>query len=446
MELVNWVKGRILSQVSASTRRLVIAYSGGVDSTVLLHLCSVFQSELPCKIHAIYIHHGLSDSADAWQAHCQDFAQHLDTTFEACRVCVSAAKKGIEAAAREARYGKLAEVTDEHDLILLGQHDDDQVETFLLQLLRGSGPDGLVAMPAFKRDKHGRCYLRPLLGVSRQTIENYANEMGLIWVEDESNASLQFDRNYLRHQVVPLLSQRFPAATKNILRTVGHLQEQRELLEDILDEKFASCCVDNKTMNISQLQGFSVAWQKQLLKRWIRLCNVPQPSVAVLQQIIEHCIPAAQDATPLVHWTGFQCRRYDGHLFLIPVPESCRHFQITLATEQSVELPNGDSRVVMRTASPQEAGFFIDELSLPIILKYSGYAAKFKPLGARHSKPLKQWFKEWKVPPWERERTPLLFSGEQLIQVGTRVSALAQPSDGSTNFIAIDITDSPLSQ
>lgn len=417
MRLSRWVQEQVLENISHSTQRVVVAFSGGIDSTSLLHVCAQLQNEFPCPLLAIHINHGLSDNADQWQAHCESIANSYSVPFASYRVSVSNTGKGIEAAARDARFQQIMEVTSKHDLILLGQHDDDQVETFMIQLMRGSGLDGLVAMPALRESQH-RTYHRPLLGVSRKDIEEYAEFHALHWVEDDSNLSTQFDRNYLRHEVLPRIKERFPNYVASVNRSIAHLQDYKNLMNDILEEKLASCLDNGRQLNISNLLTLNAKWHKPLLKEWIRFCGVAQPSSAVLQQIVMQGLEAVHDAEPCIQWENIQCRRYDGKLYLLPIYKSVKGRSFSLDLASPTVLPDDLGSAQCEWGIQTEAGFSVKKLEWPLEIRFTGYSAKFKPVGESMSKPVKQWFKKWKLAPWERERIPLFFSGDTLIQVG----------------------------
>lgn len=438
MDLESWVKDKLLEYLQSSTQRLVIAFSGGIDSTVLLHICAQIQSQLPGQLHTIHINHGLSPHAMQWQQHCALQAKDLGISFEAFEVDVQANKKGLEAAAREARYRKLSEMTFETDTILLAQHSDDQVETFLLQLLRGAGPDGLQSMPEVRKNPSGRRFIRPLLGASRQAIENYAEQHQLSWVEDESNAQLAFDRNYLRHEILPLLQRRFPATNTNILRSIAHQQEQVDLLKSVLDDYLKDCLDSNgDLLTIEVLKRHKEVWQKHIVKHWIKQRGYRQPSTAVIQQILQQCLHCADDARPIIAWDTIECRSFAGFLYLLPKLADMPSFAVDLDKTQALNLPANLGYLSCVDTEMAGVGYAKEVLMFPLQVRFGGYSVRFTPYKEVHSKPLKQWFKQWRIPPWERERTPLIFSGATLIQVGHIPSNLATISENGAENVSI---------
>lgn len=403
------------SYLESDKQTITVAYSGGVDSTALLHLAKIYCDRSGNPLSAIYINHGLSPNAVAWQEHCQAQCARLDVDFIAASVQVTQEGQGLEAAARTVRYEKLAELTDENSLILLGQHADDQIETFFLQLMRGAGVDGLSAMPVYKKDSHDRQYLRPLLGISREEIEQFANAQSLQWIEDESNADDRFDRNYLRNQVLPLIKRRWPQSQSTITRSIGHIAQHSDLMESQVDKMLLSM-LDGERLNLEQLLKCESAWHKILLKHWFKKLAVPQPSSAQLQQLLSQSVDARIDSTPVVKWENVEARVYDKQLYLLEAwsdvkitPQSVRYGQKLSLEEQRQGL--GEISIIGDL-----------DTSIDFEIQFEGFGRKFKPPGASFSKPLSQWFKIWKVPPWLRGLVPLVCVGENIISVGNAIN------------------------
>ena len=249
---------------------IYIGYSGGVDSHVLLHLCASITT-LKDKITAVYIHHGLQSEAESWARHCEKTAQSLGVEFIVMRVnAVASQGESPEEAARNARYNALKTLIGIDDVLLVAQHRDDQLETVLLQLFRGSGLRGLSAMPESMVFGQG-VMLRPLLNVSKLAIDDYAQVHALNWVDDPSNLSNDYDRNFLRNTVVPLLKQRWPACDKTVARSARHCADAQLLISALAEELFHRVfnAVD-KTLCISQLQSFEVAQQQLVIRQWFQ--------------------------------------------------------------------------------------------------------------------------------------------------------------------------------
>lgn len=412
---------------------LLVAYSGGLDSSLLLHYAVAFARQQQLNISAIHVNHNLSNNAGQWQQHCESRCRVLGIPLTIKQVQVNADGMGVEAAAREARYAAIAEVSVANSLVLLGQHQSDQVETFMLQLLRGAGPAGLSAMAEFSVNAQGSHLLRPLLNLSRTEIESEAKAAGLSWVEDESNQNDDFERNYLRNQVWPLVAQRWPQYETTICRSVSHIAEQNTLFQQQVSEKRQDLTTENGQLHISGLAGYSHSWQKQILMSWLKASGATLPSAKVLQVILEECVLAKVDAQPLVKWGDWQCQRYDNLLYLRPLKEYSVPKNCTVQLNQWNILPGNAGQLwIGREASEIGQTVYLPEKG-EFTATFGQFSRRFKPLGSAHSKPIKQWFKEWKVPPWQRQLTPILCCEQVIVSVGERVCT-SQPQPGYIPF------------
>lgn len=280
---------------------IVVAYSGGVDSHVLLYLLS--QLELP-SLCALHIHHGLSPHADVWSTHCARVCEALGVPFKEIAITIEEKPRhSLEASAREQRYEALASQLTSDSLLLTGQHQDDQAETVLLQLMRGAGVKGLSGMPMVKRLGKGKC-ARPLLGFSRAEIVEYANQQGLAWIEDESNQSDRFDRNFIRQTVMPALESRRQGVVTAIARTAGHMAEASQLVNELARTDYSMLEAGEPTMLLRHpLKQLSEARQRNVLRYWLsKIVEVRLPSEAILNEVISQLVMAAPDSRPKVQW------------------------------------------------------------------------------------------------------------------------------------------------
>ncbi|MCB1616603.1 MAG: tRNA lysidine(34) synthetase TilS, partial [Pseudomonadales bacterium] len=259
-------------------RRFVVAFSGGLDSLVLLHLLQDLNLQTP--IIALHINHQLSENADHWQAHCERTCEALKIKCFSRSVTVVKGERGLEDAAREARYREFSEFLEPGDWLLTGHHLDDQAETYLLRLTRGSGPRGLGGMPQTRKMGKGRIH-RPFINFSRKDLEAYAYEQGLNWVEDESNADLMFDRNYLRHEVIPPLKHRWHSILQNIQRSARLSRESEELNRELAAIDLFACYPRHDRYGLSialgYLKGCSAVRQKNIVRYWIEDNDVELP-------------------------------------------------------------------------------------------------------------------------------------------------------------------------
>lgn len=273
--------------------RLSVGLSGGCDSVVLLH--TLVEIGLGKRLDVIHIDHGLSPNAGRWAAFCMDYCQHLGVTCQVARVAVERnTGLGLEAAARAARYQIFSGVAA--DTLLLGHHQGDQAETVLFNLLRGSGVAGAAAIRADRRMGRLRI-LRPLLDVSRNEIEAYARATRLAWIDDESNADTSLSRNFIRHDILPGLAGRFPAAEKNLAQAAGHFAEADALLEDLARIDWAAAA-EGETLVLAKLREMTQARLKNLLRHRLRQLGWQAPAAGRLDEFARQLQSAGPDRHP----------------------------------------------------------------------------------------------------------------------------------------------------
>ncbi|MDZ7621243.1 MAG: tRNA lysidine(34) synthetase TilS [Candidatus Competibacteraceae bacterium] len=395
--------------------RLLVGYSGGLDSHVLLHLLAVQHSQrLDRTLEALYVDHGLQAASAAWgEASCARICRESNIPFRVLRIDGRPASgESPEAAARRARYAAFAAELSSDAALLVAHHRDDQAETLLLQLLRGAGPHGLAAMPAAARLGQG-WLLRPLLDVDRAELLAYARIHGLRWIEDASNADLGFDRNYLRHRVLPLLRERWPAANRTLARSAQHCAETAAWLDAEAAADLAGATTERPDcLALPALRASSEPRQRNLLRFWLRRLNLPIPDARQLQQILHEALHAAADRNPCVRWPGAEVRRYQDALYAMPplTPHDASHTCIwrpTAAGWPLLALPGVGG---LRMEETIGAGLRAEALAgggLRVRFRQGG--ERFRPVGRSHSQELKKLLQEASIPPWERERLPLLY-------------------------------------
>lgn len=389
--------------------RCHLALSGGLDSCVLLHLLLSLGDRLPWPLRAIHVHHGLQADADRWQAHCEALCAHDAIPLHTARLALEPAPgESLEAAAREARYRVFAGQMAEGDLLLTAQHRDDQAETLLLQLLRGSGPAGLAAMPVSSRFGPG-WLARPLLGFPRESLERYAREHRLSWQEDPSNRDLRFDRNFIRHAVMPLLTSRWPAASATLARAARFSGELLELAKAEAEADLSRVRqADGEGLSVSALRRFDSIRLRNLLRHWIAAAGAPLPHAKKLDRIEREAVFGREDAMPLVTWRGWEVRRYRDRLSLgraLPATDST--LSLAWSDRAELTLPEGLGRLLAETG---EGG--IDPArwaAARIEVRFRRGGERCLPAGQAHHRPLKKLFQEWGIPPWQRARIPLIY-------------------------------------
>jgi len=394
--------------------RFYVAYSGGLDSTVLLH--AMHEAKYP--IHAVHVNHHLQQDSDTWQQHCEDFCISLSVPITVQHVQLTKQpQESLEASARVARYELLEEMLGANSAIVTAHHQDDLAETILLQLLRGAGPAGLAAMPECKKFSTG-IHLRPLLAYSRTELQAYASSHGLWWVEDPSNELNDFDRNYLRNEIMPKLLERWPATQKTLSRSAKLQADALKCLNDLaeIDIQTARTNQDQK-LDVIPLQRLSCERLSNVLRFWIRSNDLRVPSKKVLQQIISDIVLKEKIKTsPIQSWKDGEIRRFRDQLYLMQPLKPHDASQVhRWKIDQPLFLESLD-----RTLLPKElkdTNVAIPEGVNELIVRFREGGEHLKPFGNKQHRSLKNLLQEADIPPWERTRIPLLFHNGQLISV-----------------------------
>lgn len=392
-------------------QRCWIALSGGLDSRVLLDLCHAASAELNLEFHVIHVHHGLQQAADAWAQQCEEYSRLYGFAFHLRRISINTTDMSLEEAARAARYQTFSDFMQTDDLLLTAHHQDDQAETVLLQLFRGAGPKGLAAMPtikAFAGGWHGR----PLLNISRSELLAYANERSLQWIEDPSNQQTTLTRNFIRHDILPLLKSRWPSIEETLARSASHCAEAQGLLEAAANEKLAGMEGSRPgTLSVSKLSAFEPSWQRLLLRSWIQGQGYVLPDTSKISSIQTSVLAAAWDRNPCVDWDGTEVRRHRDDLHILAaarrVPaEGAWEWDFASALSLAGSGILSACQVVGR-------GLRSDIGSVTVQFRAPGASVR---LANRGHLSLKNLLQEWGVPPWERNAIPLIFSGDRLVQ------------------------------
>lgn len=414
----SYLLGRLdeLETEAESPRRLIVAFSGGLDSSVLLHALARSRDDHGCPLIAVHVDHGLHDESGAWCRHCESFAKSLGVEFMSLAVQVDPASgQGPEAAAREARYGALRRLVKSGDWLLSAHHQDDQAETLLLHLMRSSGPSGLAGIRAIRRFVSG-WLARPLLDVPRNDLEAYAAEHDIGYVDDPGNVDTEYDRNFLRHEVIPLLESRWQGAAARIRRSADLQREAGELLAALAELDGQAVSGDANRMHIPDVAALPEERQRNLLRHQLASLGLPLPGAAQLEQIVREVLPAREDAQPAVAWPGGQARRYRDKLYLM----SAKVEDAPPAEPQAVDggravLAPGLGKILLRPG--QDVGLSEAVISAGLEIRYRAGGEEIKPLFQQHTKKLKKLLQEEGVVPWMRDRVPLLYSGGTLVAV-----------------------------
>lgn len=398
---------------SETPQRYLVAYSGGLDSHVLLHLCAKF-SRLP--VRAIYIHHGLQDEADQWSVHCSDACDALQLPFKTIHVDASKRSgESPEETARKARYAALKSELEPGDCLLTAHHQDDQSETVLLQLFRGAGVAGLAAMPVI-REMNQTFHARPLLSFSRDEIHDYANENNLKWVEDPSNTDTDFDRNLLRHDIIPVIKNRWSQLGDSLTKMASQQQDALEIIEAMAGVDLA-CIVTQQAcvIDIAGLSKLSKARQLNVLRSWIHQCADDAPTANILHQVLQTVLPAADDACPEVCWGQSEIRRYQGKLYCLKRVEHDASEIFDWNPKDKLVLENLGIELSAEQGHLQGLKPELLDKALKVAFRQGG--EKIRPVARKNTHSLKKLMQEAGIPPWQRSRIPLLYLGEELICV-----------------------------
>lgn len=402
--------------------RYSVAYSGGVDSHVLLYLLSLLRRQQPdLNIQAIHVNHGLQQQADDWAQHCQKICDELDIPLLVMSVNVVLDNgKSPEAASREARYAVFREILGYGEGLLMAHHQDDQAETVLLQLFRGAGTSGLAAMPGSAVFEKG-WLLRPFLDISRQQIEDLASKSNLKWIEDPSNVEISFDRNYLRHDIIPRLKSRWPALDVTLGRVATYQAEAAHLLEILAEQDYQQAIGQTpQTLSVSAVLKHDAGRQRNLLRYWIKkVRQLPLPDSRHLQRILSEVLPAAPDSSPLVEWHEVAVRRYRDELYVQPASFyqgfSEQFPQQPWDLDKPFRLPDGTELQVSQIRGKGLSQELTVGSKVSIAFRQGGEGCR--SVGRGHTHSLKKLMQEWGVPPWLRDRIPLIYIDGKLAQV-----------------------------
>jgi len=394
-----------------------VAFSGGMDSHVLLHAMAGLRDRLPVSVGAVHVNHGLQPEAARWDARCAAVCGALGLAYTGLSVDARAGPgDSPEAAARAARYAALAAWLPAGHCLLTAQHRDDQAETLLLALLRGGGVHGLAAMPACDRFGAGG-RLRPLLDVGRDALRAYAERQRLEWVEDPSNFDTGFDRNYLRHRVLPALRARWPAVSRSLARSAAHQAAAAALLDGIAQQDLqAAAGAAANQLCLPVLAALPVIRQRNAVRGWLRQLSGTTPSTAVLERILQDVAGSRPDAQPCVHWGGCELRRYRDALYLLrrrPVPDPARRLAWSLG--RPLELPDGSVLSAQRCSGQGIGCSAIGSGGVGVGWRRGG--ERCAPVGRGRHHALKKLFQEQGIPPWQRTRIPLIYVDDRLAAV-----------------------------
>jgi tRNA(Ile)-lysidine synthase len=413
-------------RAALTSKDIAIAYSGGLDSSVLLDLAATYAHQRNIRLHAFHVHHGLSPNADAWTRHCEEECMRLGVAFDCRRIVLDAGRDGIEQAARKGRYAALGEMCRLHgvELLLTAHHLDDQAETVLLQLLRGSGIAGLSGMEESNISPEllggiSPSIGRPLLQVSRAMLEACRSTRDIAHIEDESNSDPRFARNALRGKAMPLIAEAFPGFQQRIARAARHAASAQRLLNELAMQDFASCADgrDSECLDLSRARELSQDRIDNLFRYWFAEKGMRMPSTAWLAEMQEQLFNAAEDAQLKVTHPDGEVHRYRGKAFLtrrlddVNDPEAAR---FCWNGELEIRFPafHGVLHFAEREqGAPEGQGKGIERawlLQQELVLRPRGPGDQLKPAFNRPRRALKYHYQALGIPPWNRPHLPVI--------------------------------------
>ena len=417
---------------------LTIALSGGIDSVVLLHVLATLSEQMQFTLSAVHVNHGISRNATLWSRFCCNLCHTYDVSIYVAYLQIKK-EPGIslEAIAREERYRVFNRM--QSDYVVLAQHLDDQAETLLLQLFRGAGIKGLSAMPIVRKQISDNApkILRPLLEISRSRIEVYARQNKLNWVNDESNDSTIFNRNFLRHDILPLLSKRYPNYPKTLLRTSRHLSEASLLLDELAAIDSENCLISGR-LQVDSLRKLSFSRAKNLLRRNLFQQGATSPSTVKLEEILTQLLSARPDSQLHISFGDNEIRCYKGAIYILP--------QKKLLPEPNEYIWHGEPHLALQHLNgtlhfTQVKSQGISQpkmMNEPMVIRLRSGGEHFMPACNRPRRSLKNLLQEASIPPWERNVMPLLFCGEKLVWVpGIGIDCEFQVESGELGILPI---------
>lgn len=390
---------------------LAVGLSGGIDSVVLLHAVRQHASDLQFVLRAAHVDHGLSPNAGRWRAFCEALCRGLGVPLEVRRVHLSPNGRGIEAAARDARYRELGALGT--DWVATGHQRDDQAETVLHNLLRGAGVRGAAGMAEARTLSSRTRLLRPLLQASREDVAAYAAEHGLTWIEDESNSDPTYTRNFLRSRILPRLRERLPDCDAALARAGRHFEEAQSLLDELAGSDFAAAASDGGGLRVDALTGLTPARSRNLLRYWLARQGLAMPHTVRLAELLRQTGAAVQREPCVPVGGGRSVRRYDGMLHVVR-DDDARREPIVWHGEAELSWGGGSVRFLAVRGTGIAASALDDA---PNILRRRRGGESLRLSSAGPSRSLKNLCQERRIPPWRRRTMPLLWHGDDLVWV-----------------------------
>lgn len=385
--------------------RVVVAFSGGPDSTCLLHQLS--EAPLSRQLVAVHVDHGLDAESGERARRARAMAESFDVDCTIVRIEVER-RASVEDAAREARYQALSGFLLPEDVLLTAHHADDQIETVFLRLLRGAGPRGLAGMPRQRR-LEGAWLVRPMLDWTREEIERYLAARALEAIDDPANRQLHHDRNFLRHHILPQLLSRWPGLKRAVLASAGLNREAANALTELADIDLEACRIDGHRLDRDATVLLTRFRQGQMIRRWCERLEFKAPPGRRLDSFLGQLATAAEDRIPELRWAGAILRSWNGQLWLDHEPEPNTDWQMSWPDSPLIDLPEGLGRLELQGS---------DHGPADVVVCAGTTGERIRPAGRRETRPVKQLMAEAGIPPWQRAMWPRLWRQKELLAVG----------------------------
>lgn len=393
-----------------SPRKYWVGFSGGADSTAMLQALYECRDELPAPIHALHFHHGLQQEASAWQEHCRDFCNQRDIPYQAERLVITpGGKTSLEEESRNCRYRAVAGILGEGEMYLTAHHAEDQAETLFLNLMRGSGIEGLAGIPPLRNLEHGWVG-RPLLDCRREDLVAFLEERSIGWQEDPSNQDRTFDRNYLRQELFPLLEKRWPGITRRLTRTARNARISSSAMSMFIETQSGELLRDRMRMPVHKLLVLSNEMQTLILRQWLRRHEIPVLPESRLREFLSQLRESHGDTLPEVQWGDWMIKHYGHDLWMhrrkpfLACPETEWH--------NGMELDLGpDSGTMKLHGEPSDIppGWVVGS-------RRAG--DRIRTVEGSPSRKIKHFFQSSAIPPWLRQGIPVLFWDDEPVALG----------------------------
>jgi tRNA(Ile)-lysidine synthase len=402
--------GRLLAELRALPPAgcYWVGFSGGADSSALLDAMAALRTEIDAEVRAIHVNHGLHEKALEWEQHCAQFCARLDLDLHTERITVQQTQgQGLEAMARQLRYGVVESVLGEGQVFLTAHHREDQAETVLLNLMRSSGVDGLAGMPR-TRPLGAGLLARPLLGFPMQSLRDYLQSRDIAWLEDPSNSELVQDRNFLRHQVVPLLESRWPDVTGRLARSAAYCRQASQALAQVADQRLTACAVHPQVMSLSALLDEDVGFGL-LLRNWLKRNGAPPLPASRLEELHSQLREASPDGRVSCSWSDWYIRRHNDCLWLGRESVETMPEQGPWNASGALDLgPVAGRLEICGTPDPPPGQLHV---------RYRAGGEKIQTGASGQHRLVKDLLRERGVPPWLRTAVPLLYDEQKLLAV-----------------------------